>query len=250
MADANEQSQSTSTSLAQRFGFWVGTIGSLITIVLTVWNTHTKNEIDRREADLKGLEVQLKQRATSVEESKERVERYKWVLSLLPSLTDADVTKRNFSIALVRLALTRQEAEQLFSGLQLSSNQELRRAAQQGFESIETQEITRLVLQINANSADERKRAVATLEREYSSSPASISLVLDLYKPNRISTLSPSGLINGLYFLSVTDPQAWTSTSVKAARDAIAEISKQKVGPQTRAAIEKLEQLLNSLETS
>jgi hypothetical protein len=222
----------------------------VITIVLTLWNAHTKSQIDQREEDLKALEVRLKERSTGIEESKERVERYKWVWSLLPSLTEKDSTKRNFTVSLVRLALTKDEAEQLFAGLQLSASPELRQAAQQGIQSIENQEINRLVLQINANSADDRKAAVARLEREYSSSSAAISLVLDLYSSDRISALSPSGTINGLYYLSSTDPQAWSSPIVKAARETVARISERNPGEQTKAAIEKLKKFLDSLETS
>jgi len=248
MADANEPLVSKSKPLVERAGLWIGTLGSLITIVLTLVNAQTKNEIDKREENLKALEVQLKERTTGIEESKERVERYKWVLSLLPSLMEEDTSKRNFTVALVRLALTKDEAEQLFSGLQASASKELRQAGQQGFESIENQELNRLVLQMNANSSEDRRSAVAKLEREYSSSAAAISLVLDLYNPERISALSPSGVINGFYYLSATDPQAWTSQNAQAAREAMSRISaKSNIGPQTRAAIAKLEQHLTLL---
>lgn len=226
--------------LVERFGLWIGSIGTLITICLTLWNAHMANEIGEHE----GI---IKDRVTNIEESKERVERYKWVSSLLPLLIEKDTTKRNVTIALVRLALTKEEAEQVFSSFQLSSNQELRQAGQQGFESIENQELNRLILQINANSAEERKPAVAKLERDYSSSSVAVSLVLDLYSKERIQALSPSGVINGLYYLSVTDQQAWTHESIVTARSAITRIlGRQAVGSQTKAAISKLEQLLDS----
>ena len=38
----------------------------------------------------------------TIEESKERVERYKWVYGLVPALTEADPTRRNAALAMVR----------------------------------------------------------------------------------------------------------------------------------------------------
>jgi hypothetical protein len=242
--DADVPNASRSAPVGERLGLWVGTAGSLVTILLTAWNAQTKNEIDRREKDLQALEVQLKQRSAQVEESKERVERYKWVLTLLPSLTEPDITKRNFTISLVRLALTKEEAQQLFSGLQLSPNEELRKIGQQGFESIENQELNGLVLQMNANSADQRKTAVAALERDYRSSPTAITRVLELYAPERLPSLSPSGIINGLYYLSATEAEAWTPAHKTAARNVISRLSSRNPGSQTRAALQNLEQFL------
>ena len=44
-------------------------IGSVVTIVLTLWNARTKSQIDAREEELKALELQLKERSTGIEES-------------------------------------------------------------------------------------------------------------------------------------------------------------------------------------
>lgn len=234
-------------SFVDRFGVWVGVVGAILTMLMTIWNAHTKNQIDQREEDLKQLEISLKSRSTGVEESKERVERYKWVLSLLPSLIDKDQTRRNFTVALVRLALTKDEGEQLFAGLQLSANPELREAGQRGFESLENQDLNRLVLQMNAMSADERKGAVAQLIKNYSVSPLAVSLTLDRYQPDRLKTLSPSGQINGIYFLAATDPQAWTPQHKKAAEQLVTRLRAQGVGSQTGAALDNLEKLLKAL---
>jgi hypothetical protein len=239
MADTSETLPSRLRPLSERLGVWIATLGSLLTIALTIWNARTKNDIDQ-------LEVQLRTRTAAMEESKEKVERYKWVLSLLPSLTEKDEVKREFTRALVRLSLTKEEAGQLFSGLQLSSNHELREVGLKGFESVENEDLNRLVLQMNANSADERKSAVARLEKDYGSSSAAISLVLDQLSPGRISTLSPSGVINSIYYLSSTDPQAWTAEERKAAAGAISRISG---GPQTKAAVDKLKTLLSKLDS-
>jgi hypothetical protein len=115
------------------------------------------------------------------------------------------------------------------------------------FPSIPSDEIARLVAQINANSEDERKRAVALLERNYRASSVAIAQVLDLYQPDRIKTLSLSGTINGLYYLSSTDPQSWNKSLEKSARDAIATIAEKNPGPQTKEQIEKLRIFLDGL---
>ncbi|MEK7727543.1 MAG: hypothetical protein AAB354_03975, partial [candidate division KSB1 bacterium] len=192
----------------------------------------------------------LKARSAGVEESKERVERYKWVLSLLPGLTEKqDEAKRNFTVALVRLALTQEEAEQLFAGLQVSANQELQAVGQSGVEGLETETINRLVLQMNANTAEERKAAVALLEREYQDSPAAITLTLKLFEADRLKNLSPSGVINGLYFLSATDPEAWNQTHLALARQAVTKIQSRNIGEQTLAALAKLNQHFTRMRT-
>jgi hypothetical protein len=107
--------------------------------------------------------------------------------------------------------------------------------------------IPRLVAQINGNSPDERKQAVAFLESNYRDSPVAIAQVLDLYQPDRIKTLSPSGTINGFYFLSKTDTQSWNKSLEKSARDAIATIAEKNPGPQTKEQIEKLRTFLDGL---
>lgn len=248
MAEQGESATLGTKSLVERLGFLIGVIGPLITLVLTVVNTYTKYQIDAQESRLKNLELTLRERTTGIEESKERVERYKWVLTLLPSLTEEDVTNRNFTVALVRLALTREEAEQLFASLQALPNQELKQVGQQGLTSIENQELNRLVLQMNANSADERISAVQRLQDKYHSSSTAISLVLDLYSPERLSALSPSGIINGLVYLQQTDPEAWTAQNRKAAREVLARISAEGPGPRTKEVINNLEQFLDALE--
>jgi hypothetical protein len=247
MDPIDSQSIPGSKPVADRISLWVGVAGSIVTVALTIFNAQTKNRIDQREESLRELETQLKQRSAAIEESKERVERYKWVLTLLPSLTDTDGSKRNFTVALVRLALTNDEAKQLFAGLQLSSDQGVRKAAQEGFVSIENQEVSRLVLQMNAVSPEDRKAAVAALEHEFAASPVAVSLALDLLEPVRISSISPSGIINVLYFLSSTDEQAWTKATADRAREAMVRVNARNAGPQTSASIARLAELIKRL---
>lgn len=62
-------------SLSEQITLWVGVVGTVVTISLTIWNAHTKSQIDQREADLKELETALRARTINIEESKERVDR-------------------------------------------------------------------------------------------------------------------------------------------------------------------------------
>ena len=234
-------------SLSEQITVWVGVVGTVVTISLTIWNAHTKSQIDQRETDLKELETALRARTLNIEESKERVDRYKWVLSLFPDLNETDKKKNNFTISLVRLALTRDEAEQLFSSLQTSSDKELQSVGQSGIAAIQNEPIALLVSQMNASTADARKSAVATLERDYKSSSQAVTLVLRTYEQDKIESLSPSGIINGLYFLSATDPNAWDAKQVESGREIITRLEARGAGAQTKASLDAFESLLQKV---
>ena len=226
---------------------WIGILGTLVTVVLTVVNTYTKSLIDKREEDLKALEYKLKERSTDLEVSKERIERYKWVLTLFPDVEGADEKRKNFSISLMRLALDKNEAQQLFTGLQASADKELQNVGQSGIRAIENEPIALLVAQMNANTADERKAAVAKLERNYRSSLQAIALVLDLFDESKVGNLSLSGVINALYFLSATDPNAWNRQNTILAKQLVNRYQTKALGPQTRASLNNFEVFLQQI---
>jgi hypothetical protein len=234
-------------SLGEQITLWVGVVGSLVTISLTIWNAHTKSQIDAREEELRALEIKLKERTTGIEESKEKVDRYKWVLSLFPDLNETDEKKKNFTISLIRLALTRDEAEQLFASLQTSPNKELQSIGQSGSASVQIEPIALLVTQMNASTAEVRKSAVAALERDYNSSPQAITLILRGYDQDKVNGLSPSGIINGLYFLSATDPNAWNQQQVETGKQVISRIEARDPGAQTKAALDAFRSLLQKV---
>jgi len=234
-------------SLIDKITLWVGAVSAIVTISLTIWNAHTKSQIDQREADLKELETALRARTINIEESKERVDRYKWVLSLFPELNETDKKKSNFTISLIRLALTRDEAEQLFSSLQTSPDKALQSVGQNGITAIQIEPIALLVSQMNASTADARKSAVAALERDYKSSSQAITLVLRTYEQDKIESLSPSGIINGLYFLSASDPNAWDQKQVEAGGQIITALEKRGAGAQTKASLNAFRALLQKV---
>lgn len=235
-------------SFYERISFWIGIVGTITTLILTIWNANTKMQIDQREADLKELEVKLQERSTGVEESKERVERYKWVFSLFPNLNGTDAQEKNFAINLVRLALTKDEAQQLFTGLQASSDTTLQSLGQNGINVIENEPIFILVSQMNASTAEVRKHAVAMLLQDYKTSSQAISLTLRSYDPDKIKSLSASGAINGLYYLGLTDREAWNEEQILEGRAIAKRIKDSNPGPQTQKALDTFEAILKQKE--
>ncbi|GAB3642445.1 hypothetical protein [Spirosoma arcticum] len=224
---------------------YVGVIGSVVTIMLTLYNTFV---IETQQNNLKELEIKLQERATGLDESRERVDRYKWVLSLFPALDDTDERKRNFTTSLMRLALTKDEAQQLFTGFQTSTDKTLQSVGQSGIIALQNEPIALLIANMNASSADIRKKTVANLITTYQSSSQAISLTLQLYEPERINALSPSGLINGLVFLKNTDPKAWKLQQIQQGRDVVARVKEKATGPQTRQVAAELLTFLTSIK--
>jgi len=243
----SKKPKSGGKTIGELITLWVGILGSLVTISLTIWNTRIQAEIGKREESLKELELRLKERTTGLEESRERVDRYKWVLGLFPDLNEGEEKKKNFTISLIRLALTKDEAEQLFAGLQTSSDKSLQSLGQSGITALQNEPIAILVSQMNGSAAGIRKNAVAVLERDYKSSSQAIELVLRMYDPGKIENLSPSGLINGLYYLSATDPAAWDRQHIAAARQIISRVEAREIGDQTKAALNKLKSFFQSM---
>ncbi len=125
---------------ANRITVWVGIVTSVITVVLTIWNSYTKGQIDATEENFKirqlAFEEKLKERAASLEESKERTIRFTFIHDLFPDLMEKDETKKELTINLIRLSLTDEEAARLFTGLFNSANTQLQSAGTTGFDII------------------------------------------------------------------------------------------------------------------
>jgi len=100
---------------------------------------------------------------------------------------------------------------------------------------------------MNASSAEVRKSAVAALERDYKSSAQAINLVLQTLSQERIGSLSPSGVINSLYYLGATDAAAWDRQMRQNAQEAITRVQQHGAGTQTEAAIGSLKSLLQKI---
>ncbi|SDF63480.1 hypothetical protein SAMN05216464_12245 [Mucilaginibacter pineti] len=219
---------------------WIGIITSITTIVLTIYTTSNKVRLDQ-------LETDFKDRSAKVEESKERVERYKWVYSLYSDLNNTDVRKKNFTVGLITLALNDQESKKLFSALQTSNDTLLQGVGQSGLKALKAianNDIAVLVSKIDTSNYNERVKAVGKLESDYIASPPAITMVLNLYNPDNIVTLSPDGIINGLYFLNRTNPKAWNQQQIKQGQDVTDQIKTLNPGPNTLKELAKFNKIL------
>jgi hypothetical protein len=227
---------------------WIAVIGSVITISLTLYNNDTKRKIDDAEVILKKVQADIAEKSNIREDLKERVARYTWIRSLFPDMiNEKDEKKRKFTISLARQILNEKEAEDLFTSLEASSNKELQDVGKSGLKDIldaQMIELTRTISQINADTATIRRQTVQMLINNYKTSQKAIGIVIDLYDESKIGKLSPSGIINGLVFLTATDATAWRSDHLTAADDLIRRLKKRSIGPQTKSIVEGLEKHL------
>ena len=145
-------------------------------------------------------------------------------------------------------ALTKDEAEQLFASLQSSPDSSLRSIGESGIKSIQNEPISLLVSQMNAVNADARKTAVAKLSRDYASSAEAINITLRMYEEPNLQNISPSAVINGLYFLSTTDASAWDAQQFKQANTIVAKLEAKNIGAQTNASLTALKAKLKKVQ--
>ena len=136
---------------------WIGIATSVLTVILAVANYHNNQQLEANKHRLDSLETSFKGRSVGIEETKEKVERYKWVLSLYNDLIDTtNKQKSGFAIGMVKLALDSADFSKLFASLQSSSNKSL--------QSVGNQIIIDLVSKIDAADPSDRKGAVGDLE--------------------------------------------------------------------------------------
>lgn len=132
----NKQSLSTG-----KISAWIGVVSSVITVVLTVFNTGTKWQIDAADQRLKEreqeLEAKFQERTAIIEESKEKTSRYTFVKTLFQDLESNDSKKQALTINLIRLTLTEGEAERFFRGFTNSQNQTLQKVGNEGIAVIQ-----------------------------------------------------------------------------------------------------------------
>lgn len=109
-------------------------------------------------------------------------------------------------------------------------------------------EIDRLLTQLDAPGADERKAAGQQLQDRYTASPAAIAAALALLRPERVDALSVNGRINLLYFLTRSAPLAWDPAWAAAARETAERVlARGNAGEQTKTELERLLRLLDAV---
>jgi hypothetical protein len=108
-------------------------------------------------------------------------------------------------------------------------------------------EIGRLLEQLNAASADDRRAAGQRLQDAYTASTLAITEALKQLAAERLSALSSSGRINTLYFLTRTAPLAWNAGLETVGRETIARL-RGDAGQQTAAELQRLSRLLDAVK--
>jgi hypothetical protein len=233
-----EENKPKPKSVTGRITLWITIFSGAVTLILTVVNAYTSNRIQQREEELKTLELQLKTRSQDVEQQKANVERFQWVFTHFKDLEDKNPRTRNFTTSLIRLALSKDEAEQLFNSLQNSGDTLLQAVGQNGISNIDSEPIAALVSRLDANTSAGRISAFNELKSKYLSSSTAIDLVLNLYKKDQINSLSPNGVINGLYFLGSAEIGAWTKQQIARGNAILIDLSKQEMGLKTKEAFD------------
>lgn len=219
-------------------------MSSVLTIGMTVWNVRTKGEIDAAATRVQQEEAAIHARAEAVEESKERVVRYTWVRSVFDDLKKQDSQGKTMGLALIRLALTSNEATTLFAGLAQSTDKDLKETGQKGLDNLDKEGSGNLISRLNGEVPEDRKAALSVLVSSYRDSSATISAVLRLFDQNAASPLSGAGVINALHFLANTDPSAWKAEQTALAETIAERVAKRSPGPQTQGEIADLKALL------
>ena len=111
-----------------------------------------------------------------------------------------------------------------------------------------------LVRQLDHESEDVRKAAGARLAREHRTNPEAIGLVLETLSEASLASLTANGRINALYFLTRTDPTAWSDDHKRLAKDILDRIRSREqsgvaVGAQTGEELKRLEQRILGFKT-
>ena len=104
-----------------------------------------------------------------------------------------------------------------------------------------------LVKDLDHSAEEVRKSAGAQLAREHRSNPEAITLVLATLSEESLATLTANGRVNALYFLTRSNPRAWTDDHKRAATDLIGRIRDREqsgvaIGTQTANELQRLEQ--------
>ncbi len=218
-------------------------VSAILTISLTALNAYWSHSIERVDSDLKVREAALKEQQLQLDERRERLSRYSFVQGLLNGVLTQNAAQKTLTINLITLALTKQESEQLFAGLQSSADPQARNVGILGSDIVA---LTSLILQMNDAAKENRIGAVDSLIKHYRANSDAVDQAISMLESPKLDTLSASGRINVLVFLQNTDASAWTPSAISRARDAIT-IIRRRSAEGTVDAREQTEDALNKL---
>lgn len=244
------------SGLAGHIGGWLALFSTAVTITVTALNTHWTRDAQERAQD---LNAQIQQREQALKEQqaalqyqldtgKEKLARYTFVQNLMAGVLGQNRDQKTLTVNLITLALTPEEAQRFFTGLEVSENKAARDVGVLG--SAVT--LATLVTQMNDAAKSNRIGAVDQLIKTYRANPAAVDQALKLLEPPQLESLSASGRINVLVFLRNTEGAAWSPEAIQRAEKAIANIRNRKasgveVGRQTDEALTRLTDFLKAL---
>lgn len=213
--------QGETKSVVESTGKWLAIASAALTVVLTALNAYWSHEVSKLDNEIKLKAADLDRQRLELDSGKERLARYAFVQKLLSDVLVQNSTQKNLTVNLIMLALTEQEAQQLFAGLQSSDSHEIRRVGTLGSD---VAAVASQVLQMNDAVKVNRTGALQTLINKHRGNSAAVEQALLLIESPKLNELSASGRINVLMFLLSTDKIAWTQQSISKAERAIAQI--------------------------
>ena len=231
---------------------WLAVISTVVTVTLTVLNAQWSREADAKaqalNKRLQQREQELKLQQLQLDAGKDKLARYSFVQNLFSGVLGQNPAQKNLTVNLIALALTSDEAQKLFSGLEGSENQAAKEVGSLG----NTVALGGLILQMNDAVKESRIGAVDQLIRNYKTNSAAVDQAIKLIEQPQLASLSASGRINVLFFLRSTDPSTWSQDSISRAEKAISEIRNRsksgiEIGAQTDDALSKLSAFLKSI---
>ena len=122
--------------MSNKTGLSVGVISSAVTVVLTVLNYQLNSDIEQTKLRLQETETMLRAKAHELDVSREKTQRYEFVNRLLPGLLNDNPSQVTLTTNLIRLALSEEEAEELFSGFATSTDVKVQMVGKAGIEGI------------------------------------------------------------------------------------------------------------------
>lgn len=229
---------------------WLAIISTVLTIGLTALNAYWSRQVSETETEIKLQAADLERQRLELDAGKEKLSRYTFVQNLLSGVLTQDATQKNLTINLINLALTEQEAQQLFAGLQASNDENTRNVGAIGSDVVA---LTNLILQMNDAAKENRIGAVEQLIAKYRENPSAVDLAVQQLEFPQVNSLSASGRINVLVFLCNTTKNAWTQRSILRAREAITAIRLREsegvsIGKQTEETLGRLTEHLANME--
>ncbi len=232
-------------------GKWLGLASAIVTVSLTVLNAYWSKQIETVDQQLKQREADLKALQLELDAGKEKLARYTFVHKLFDGVLNQDQAQKTLTVNLMTLALTEEEAQQLFAGLQASDNADARDVGSLGSDVVALQG---LVAQMNDVVRQNRVGAVEKLIQTHRTNSAAVDQAIKLIEPPKLENLSASGRINVLVFLSNTEAAAWSPDLIRRATSAIHDIRDRSdrgvavIGSQTEGSLKRLEAHLAKLD--